>query len=92
MANPTPKCYGCIHRGAVPGSAHSTCGHKVVQDPVVQMAGILGVLVNQTKWPILPSLDPHGHRMGWANWPMDFDPIWIDSCGLFEAAPTDGQS
>lgn len=82
MANPTPPCYGCEFRRDQPGSAHSTCGHKVAKVGVVLEAGLAGVLVDQTKFPLLPSVDPHGYRNGWASWPLDFDPIWINSCGL----------
>jgi hypothetical protein len=29
-------------------------------------------------------INPHGLRMGWASWPINFDPIWIEHCGGFE--------
>jgi hypothetical protein len=25
-----------------------------------------------------------GKRMGWFNWPIDFDPVWLESCNGFE--------
>lgn len=24
--------------------------------------------------------DPHGRRMGWFFWPLNFDPVWLLSC------------
>jgi len=24
----------------------------------------------------------HGAKNGWASWPVDFDPIWINDCKL----------
>jgi hypothetical protein len=24
-------------------------------------------------------LNPHGVKHGWANWPWNYDPIWIES-------------
>ena len=28
---------------------------------------------------------PQGVKGGWANWPTNFDPIWIESCNSFKA-------
>lgn len=40
------KCYDCVHRGEVPGSAHSSCQHPAThgtrQSPFMQLAGIVG--------------------------------------------------
>lgn len=27
----------------------------------------------------------HGERNGWFYWPINFDPIWLESCTGFEA-------
>jgi hypothetical protein len=27
---------------------------------------------------------PHGIRMGWFYWPVNFDPTWLKSCDGFE--------
>jgi hypothetical protein len=29
------------------------------------------------------NLDPHGIKNGWANWPMDFDPVWVTDCKFY---------
>lgn len=31
--------------------------------------------------------DPHGIRQGWFNWPLSFDPVWLESCEGFEEKP-----
>lgn len=28
-------------------------------------------------------LNPHGVKNGWASWPLDFDPIWVEKCQCF---------
>jgi hypothetical protein len=44
--NSRPKCYDCIHRGEVPGSAHSCCEHPATaqtrRSPFMQLAGAVG--------------------------------------------------
>lgn len=34
-------------------------------------------------------VNAHGFRNGWAYWPLDFDPVWIESCDCFNKPPTD---
>lgn len=40
------KCYDCIHRGAVPGSAHSSCHHPATArtrtSPFMELASVVG--------------------------------------------------
>jgi hypothetical protein len=31
----------------------------------------------------LVELNPNGISNGWANWPLDFDPVWVDSCKFY---------
>jgi hypothetical protein len=28
-------------------------------------------------------VNPHALRSGWANWPLEFDPVWVESCNQF---------
>jgi hypothetical protein len=28
--------------------------------------------------------NPHGVANGWFLWPMNFDPVWLEDCELFE--------
>lgn len=35
-------------------------------------------------WKASVTVNRHGYEHGWATWPFDFDPIWIDSCDSFK--------
>jgi len=73
-----PDCYKCKHRRNILGDCHSACEHpKSFQMLVAAMAGIdtLPVTCNE-----------HGFKNGWFYWPMNFDPVWLLSCDLFERA------
>ena len=41
-----PNCWHCVHRGTVPGSAHSSCLHPATKatrsEPFMQLAGMVG--------------------------------------------------
>ena len=28
--------------------------------------------------------NPHGIKMGWFNWPINFDPVWLENCKGFK--------
>jgi hypothetical protein len=89
------KCYDCIHRRECAGSAHSSCAHPKSglknASPLMEMMAIFAS-VGRTG-PALEvdgmkalgiGLNPHGVRRGWANWPFNFDPIWLVECTGFE--------
>ena len=81
-------CYGCRHRRDIPGDAHSRCVHPDLggNDPLKELAGLLDIASGDmslaTKMGV--RLDAHGVLNGWANWPYNFDPIWIKCCEKFE--------
>ena len=90
-----PDCYECIHRGSVPGSAHSTCNHPAManinNNPLISLMGILAGVGRVAPMPIgTMSKDikvvgnPHGIERGWFNHPMNFDPVWLESCTGFD--------
>lgn len=33
----------------------------------------------------------HGIKRGWFRWPMNFDPIWLESCDGFSSDPKDNK-
>lgn len=33
--------------------------------------------------------DAHGVRSGWFMWPLNFDPVWLESCDGFSDDPAD---
>ena len=66
-------CYKCIHRRSLPGDCHSECAHpdaNLLEPRLPNKLGITG--------------DPHGIKMGWFFWPLNFDPIWLRSCNGFQ--------
>ena len=88
-----PDCYECKHRGGIAGDAHSRCLHpkirEVTDDPLIQIMGILGSVGRVppifSKNPLGVTGNKHGINSGWFNWPVNFDPVWLESCDGFEA-------
>ena len=66
-----PNCYKCIHRGDVPGDAHSQCHHPDAAPAQSRMLSVKGHI--------------HGIQSGWFNWPYNFDPTWLLECNGFKA-------
>ena len=84
-------CYTCKHRGTLPGSCHSRCLHPKALAAKSPLGELLGMLASVGRVPPLVVnsevkivLDPHGVKHGWANWPYNFDPIWVTSCDGYE--------
>ena len=79
------KCYDCIHRVEVLGSVHSSCQHPATgrRSGMISMHGSgkaaaeLGIVGAK-----------HGIINGWFLWPVNFDPIWLESCNGFEQRTT----
>lgn len=59
-------CEECVFAGPIPGNAHTKCNHPL---------GLELFMANKK-----PVINEHGAKNGWANWPFDFDPIWIEAC------------
>ena len=86
--NPDPRkadCYKCIHRENALGSAHSSC-HTLGDKSLLWLA--LGALpsidTDSGRVPVIRANET-GIRKGWFAWPIDFDPVWLEWCLLFEA-------
>lgn len=87
-------CVNCIHRGPVPGDAHSCCNHPKVQLEKTPESELLSILASvgrigpnidsKTAHTMGIKLNPYGVRNGWANWPCNFDPIWVEQCNISE--------
>lgn len=90
------KCYGCKHRGTLPGDAHSRCMHPdlngITDDPI---SGILALFASVGRTDPQISIQAvsdkfeiqanyHGIKNGWFNWPWNFDPVWLENCNAFE--------
>lgn len=87
------KCCACKHRGDVIGSSHSTCEHPVAKagrEPLGHLLSMVGgnrvgpQIAVQAAATLGIKANAHGVRMGWFNWPYNFDPVWLDHCDGFE--------
>lgn len=65
MAASKPDCYTCVHRRSISGDAHSRC-HAGWVSYADTTARVTG--------------HPHGIARGWFRWPINFDPVWLESC------------
>lgn len=74
----TGKCYTCKHKGNVAGSAHSSC--NALGEPFEVMMYVLSG--TEPRVPI--QANSHGIESGWFTWPIDFDPTWLEYCGMYE--------
>lgn len=90
IKNLSMDCYNCIHRGTVPGSCHSSCrvlrlgttddSKTAVLESLVAI-GSIKITLKEDQEAV--KLNEHGVKNGWANWPLDFDPIWVDECVFY---------
>jgi hypothetical protein len=95
-----PNCYTCRFRTMVPGSAHSCCtvirdtakelGMEDAKAAALEAAIAFGGATVQGKNGPAVKLNPHGVKNGWATWPFDFDPTWVDECE-FESKKTEDE-
>ena len=96
----TPNCYDCIHQGEVLGSAHSVCHHPEAGAKdgnaalaILASVGRGGPAINASGAKALNiEAHPHGIRMGWFNWPYEFDPTWLRGCDGFTAKPKSAEA
>jgi len=75
------RCDTCSYVGpAMAGNCHNTCNSPVFKSENDKFV----VLVNNIRGPrVGPRFSSHAAMNGWANWPLEFDPIWMESdCGL----------
>ena len=89
-----PNCYDCEYKGSVPGSAHICCNHPNLglenADPMLK---VLATFASVGRiGPIQAGIDKlgikanyHGIKMGWFNFPFNFDPVWLENCDGFKA-------
>lgn len=81
-SNTKPNCYQCNHRRELVGDCHSSCGHPAAS-PMVAVLFMTGHSEFNIKQIHIRG-NTHGVRSGWFNWPMNFDPIWLEICTGFE--------
>jgi hypothetical protein len=70
------NCYNCVYREKLLGDAHSRCGYLDSLEEIPKN---------------IVSLDTYGVSNGWANWPHNFDPLWVKKCKVYKKIETPEQ-
>lgn len=80
------NCHKCKHRRSIPGDAHSECKHPFIEEsPLGFVAALMGVNdKDSARHKLGIQANPHGVKMGWFMWPMNFDPAWLENCDGYE--------
>jgi len=81
-----PNCYNCIHRKELGWSAHSKCtALQTIQGIETLKPEMINALISAGKVKV-PGVKFHQHGIvnGWANWPSNFDPVWLEECRFYE--------
>lgn len=94
------NCYKCNFRGTLPGSAHSRCNFiketfsgEEAHATLLEMrlaTNNVELTVKETREPLIVMAET-GIRGGWATWPIDFDPIWVEKCLMFKSTEDDSK-
>lgn len=79
-----PNCYKCKYQGSVVGSSHSYCKYPGTK---TDMFDFCMPINRELAKKLQIEANPHGVRMGWFTWPVNFDPVWLMNCNGFEAKP-----
>lgn len=97
----THNCWNCKYKGEVPGSAHICCNHPVVEIDQLKMIMLLqlakGIYYENPTHIKLTNKDTEkehnfieiseqGFKGGWASYPINFDPTWIEKCMGYETS------
>ena len=91
------KCFECKYnrRGF---TAHRSCHHPDIEHVhkdegmglMAAVAGVFGTTTISASYSKLNlKVTPHGLRMGWFNWPWDFDPTWLEHCDGYKPKEKD---
>jgi hypothetical protein len=83
-------CAMCQYRQAIEGNSHIRCVAPKAgkfDDSIAKLVSIFG----GTYYPDRAAkagvkMHPTGINGGWANWPLNFDPVWVVSCASFKKA------
>ena len=82
-------CWSCQYVKSIPGDAQARCKHPKVTERMNDRFGEILSLLGKRLGPQVElssaevlgiTLNEHGVRHNWANWPFNFDPIWVNTC------------
>jgi len=87
------NCYECKHRGGVDYSHHSSCKHPILSTvpggDFLPLFWMLKGLKSPFEKRLNVTYSQHGFNNGWFFWPMNFDPVWLETCDGFEQATSE---
>jgi len=69
---PINDCYKCKYRRPLPGNTHSQCVFPLALSPGA------GIKMGEEKIFEFITINEYGKSQGWAYFPYNFDPIWIE--------------
>lgn len=81
-----PNCYKCKHRKELGWSAHSQCKALETIKGISNLnPETISLLITAGKIKV-PGVKFHQHGIsnGWAEWPSNFDPTWLEECRFYE--------
>ena len=76
------NCNNCIFKQTQGHTHHLSCTVLDTEPELKVQAFVAGQSSGQ--FGSYVQLHPHGVKNGWASWPYEFDPIWIEDCKFFE--------
>lgn len=84
------NCSKCKFKGFVPGSAHISCtafrengyDKDVMLLEMLMASNQINIINTETNSPLI-QINEYGRKQGWANYPLDFDPIWVEHCSIY---------
>lgn len=81
-----PNCYECKWRRNLAGDCHSRCSHPQIsqEDEILTPLFMILGKVSPLEKRMNVRFDEYGIKMGWAAFPINFDPTWIVTCDGFE--------
>lgn len=85
-----PDCYKCIHRGVLPGDAHSKCCHPEATRGLD--SNNIAAMAEAYRGKATAGQRKLGIRGGGQTWPANFNPSFLTNCEGFEAQGGDGDS
>lgn len=86
-----PNCHTCQHRRPALGSTHSSCKHPWVTGDNAAFAQNMVIKTGSCRMTdgdqeLYVEVGEHGIMNGWANWPVEYDPIWVKGCSGYKIA------
>lgn len=87
MSNSSP-CVECPFKQSIPGDCHVACGHPVAngEHQLTILSLVFSGQASLLQEAFGLTISQHAINNGWADFPMNFDPIWVTgTCSMLES-------